>query len=196
MTLTKNSTKEFQRLEFLGDRILNLIIAEYLYKHNPEHDAGELTHLLRFTSNDNLDEILDHLDASFKADLVGFKYQYKPGDQNISADDVEAYIGSFFLQYGFEASRKYIEQNLGAEIELFDPGTDYKSQLNEFCQQIRKSQPFYDLITDLPVGDNRHEFRVRVLIGKEEFGEGIGDKKVRAEQQAAHRSLEKLMGRG
>jgi ribonuclease-3 len=192
MTLTTNSTKEFQRLEFLGDRILNLIIAEYLYRHNPEHDAGKLTHQLRFTSNDNLDEILDQLDAGFRENLVVFKSQYKPDAQNISADDVEAYIGSFFLQNGFEATRKYIEQNLGAWIDLYDPGTDYKSQLNEFSQQIRKSQPFYEVITDHTTGDNRHEFHVRVLIGKEEFGEGSGDKKVRAEQQAAHRALEKV----
>jgi dsRNA-specific ribonuclease len=105
---------------------------------------------------------------------------------------VETYIGSFFLQYGFEASKKYIEQNLGAEIELFDPGTDYKSELNEFCQQAKKTQPFYDEMTDHTTEDNRHEFRVRVLIEQEEYGEGSGDKKVRAEQQAACRALEKL----
>jgi len=192
MTLTENSTKKYKRLEFLGDRILNLIIAEYLYKHNPEDDSGELTHKLRFTSNDNLDEILDHLNAGFRAEIAAFKSQYKPGNQNISADDVETYIGSFFLQYGLEVTRKYIEQNLGAEIDLFDPRTDYKSTLNEFCQKIRKSQPFYDVITDHTTGDNRHEFSVRVLIGQEEYGEGSGDKKVRAEQQAAHRALQEL----
>jgi ribonuclease-3 len=192
MTLTTNSTKEFQRLEFLGDRILNLIIAEYLYRHNPEHDAGKLTHQLRFTSNDNLDEILDQLDAGFRENLVVFKSQYKPDAQNISADDVEAYIGSFFLQNGFEATRTYIERNLGAEIDLFDPGNDYKSKLNEFCQKNKKSQPVYDGMTDHTTGDNRHEFRVRVLIGQEEYGEGSGDKKVRGEQQAACRALEKL----
>jgi len=73
MTVVQNPGKNFQRLEFLGDRVLNLIVSHYLYKKFPDDGEGELTNKLRFTSNDNLEEIIENLPDEFKTELFRFK---------------------------------------------------------------------------------------------------------------------------
>jgi ribonuclease III len=187
-----NPKNNLERLEFLGDRVLNLIVSEFLYQNFPEESEGFLTNKLRFTSNDNLDELLEKLDKKFPGELAAFKTRFKPGNIERSADDLEAFIGEFYLAHGFAETKQTIEKYLADEIRNYNPDTDYISRLQIFTQKNSKSYPDYRFEPDKTLPNNEHEFHVRVFIGTEMYGEGMGNRKSRARQRAASAALKKL----
>jgi ribonuclease-3 len=192
MAALENQRNQYQRLEFIGDRVLNLIVSDFLYQNFPDESEGFLTNKLRFTSNDNLDEILENLDKKFLGELAAFKTRFKPGNIELSADDLEAFIGESYLARGFAETKQTIEKFLADEIRNYNPDTDYISRLQIFTQQNAKPYPDYRFEPDKILPNNEHEFHVRVFIDGVMFGEGIGNRKSRANQKSAKMALEKL----
>jgi ribonuclease-3 len=183
---------EYQRLEFLGDRVLNLIISENFYRAFLEKDAGNLTNLMRSLSNDNLDIMLEKLENKFLDEILAFKIQYRSDSEDLYADDLESFIGNYYLIRGLSETQKMIERHLSGEIGNFNPNTDYISQLQVYTQKMLNPIPEYPLINDKTLPDNRHEFHVQVKIAGEILGEGYGKRKSIAKQHAAKRALERL----
>jgi ribonuclease-3 len=185
MTVIQNSGKNYQRLEFLGDRVLNLIVSHYLYKKFPDYSEGQLTNKLRFTSNDNLEEIIGNFPGEFKTELFRFKCGFKPDAQELNADDLEAFIGNYFLEQGIEESKNYFEELLKKEIDAFDPNKDYISMLQIHIQKNLKIVPEYRFVNHEPIQNNQQMFYFEVFVREDSLGKGSGTNKSQAKKQAA-----------
>ena len=193
MTVVQNPGKNFQRLEFLGDRVLNLIVSHYLYKKFPYDSAGDLTNKLKFTSNDNLEEIIDNLPIEFKTELFKFKFSFRPDGQTSNADALESYIGNYFLEHELEETIKYFEKILAEQIDRFNPDTDYISKLKIYSDQEKeKLQPEYKLEHTEKGQNNQSVFHLQVLIGGVPKGLGSGSSHAKAKKSAALNALKNL----
>lgn len=182
MTNSQKLINDYQRLEFLGDRVLNLIVSHYLFKKFPYDSAGDLTNKLKFTSNDNLEEIIDKFPEEFRKELFRSKCGFKADAQELKADDIEAFIGNYYLEHGLEASINYFNKFFAKEIDAFDPCTDYISMLQIHTQKELKIVPDYKLIEEEMVQNNQHMFYFYVLVGKDLAGSGSGTSHAKAKK--------------
>ena len=187
-----------ERLEFLGDSILGLVSADYVFHRYPNVPEGQLTKMrAAVVCEQTLDEVakelgLDHLLLLGKGEENGGGRK-RP---SILADSVEALIGAIYLDGGLESARAFILSFLPAKVELAEQGgafRDYKTALQEIVQKNRQETLCYRLSGESgPDHDKR--FTVQVLLNRNIFAEGTGRSKKEAEQMAAKAALE-LMGR-
>ena len=192
MTTIENQKNTYQRLEFLGDRVLNLIVSIYLYKKFPEYSEGELTNKLKFTSNDNLEEIFENLLGDLKKEILEFKSIYRPNELTSNADAIEAYIGSYYLEHKFEATINHFEKIFSDHIDRFDPDTDYISKLQILTQKSYKIPNYKQIGKDEIDQYNNHTFNFQVLIDGVAKGSGSGRSHSKAKQKAALDALNKI----
>jgi ribonuclease-3 len=188
--------KSNERLEFLGDSILNLVIAEYLYGEFDALPEGDLTKLRsRLVSGVALVHhaedisLEDFLLLSTSADAA-----LKRGSATLLADAYEAMIAAIYLDGGMNAARDFIYRNIIThtrrdELMLLD--TNYKSMLLEFVQAKKLSSPRYVTVSE--EGPNHaRTFSVEVMVSGIKHGTGSGRSKKEAEQNAAQAALEFL----
>jgi len=186
-----------ERLEYLGDAVLGMVIAEALYQKLPEEPEGILS---RHRANLVNKEALAELGVGLN---LGERVQLGPGElksggfrrKSIIADAVEAIIGAVYLTRGFEAAKQFILAlyaellgNLPAIRSLKDP----KSRLQEYLQARSIELPEYELVEVTGQAHNQH-FRVRCVVDKlGQSAEGEGPSRKKAEQQAAETIIEAL----
>ncbi|MDI6767335.1 MAG: ribonuclease III [Bacteroidota bacterium] len=192
----KESATSNERLEFLGDSVLNLIIGEYLYYHLPDSEEGELTKIRSRFVNRKALIILAHdlqlrefLLLSPSANQIPGK-----GKETILSDAFEAILGAIYLDGGYKEAKKFVERCLNnvisqGSLKLHDE--NYKSQLLEQSQAISLDYPKYITISEVGP-DHDRTFTVEVFLGKKSFGVGVGKNKKDAEQSAAKKALQKL----
>ncbi|MCK9591580.1 MAG: putative dsRNA-binding protein [Methanoregula sp.] len=192
MTTVQKLNNDYRRLEFLGDRVLNLIVSDYLYKKFHEYSTGQLTDKLRFTSNDNLKEIVEKLPDEFRTDLFKFKSIFKPDGQTSNADALEAYIGNYFLEHELKETFKYFKKIFADQIDTFNPDTDYVSKLKIHFEQGKELQPVYKLEHTEKRPNNQSVFHFQVSIGGVPRGLGSGSDHAKAQKSAALDALKKL----
>ncbi|MDR9415033.1 MAG: ribonuclease III [Gracilimonas sp.] len=183
----------YERLEFLGDAVLDLIAAEILFNKFPEKDEGFLTKvraklvrgdtLTIFSKALGLEELMEFAEnGSSKV------------SKSILADAFESIIAAIYITKGYKDAYHFvdrvIEQNIEID-ELINTTDNYKSALLEFAQAEKMEIPRYELIKESGPGHNR-TFEVKVLISEEQLGTGIGKSKKKAEQKAAKEALNKL----
>ncbi|MDD8018104.1 MAG: ribonuclease III [Bacteroidota bacterium] len=185
-----------ERMEFVGDAILNLVVAEYLFEQHPTKEEGELTVLrarmvnrkaLAFCAREiNLKQfLLSHTSASGVVEK---------GFDTILADAYEAMIAALYQDGGMEAARKFILERLQSALRngyLKDSDLNYKSELLELSQAQGKGIPRYQTIKE-EGPDHDRTFTVEVYIGSDPFGIGVGKNKKEAEQAAAEEAVRKL----
>ncbi len=188
--------KSNERLEFLGDSVLNLVVAKYLFENYSEEGEGFLTKARASLVNRNR-----LYDISEKIGLKNFllyneKYigENEEGFKTILADTVEALIGAIFIDKGFKTANKFILKNIILPYEkshdyLID--TNYKGQLLEFTHANKLDTPKYVVISE-EGPQHKKEFTVEVYIGSEKFGTGKGKNKKAAEQNASKIALSQL----
>jgi ribonuclease-3 len=187
-----------ERLEFLGDALLNLIIAEQLYLRWPKADEGAMTRaraeLVRESTLAGVARALD----------IGAKLTLGPGEMksgghrrdSILADAVEAVIAAFYLDAGFDACRQavlpWFEPLLAALPPLHQVGKDPKTRLQEWLQARQRPLPVYSLIEES--GDDHDKtFRVGCTLGDQAITtEGRGRSRRAAEQAAAEAALQRI----
>ena len=187
-----------ERLEFLGDALLNLIIAEQLYLRWPKADEGAMTRaraeLVRESTLAGIARALD----------IGAKLTLGPGEMksgghrrdSILADAVEAVIAAFYLDAGFDACRQavlpWFEPLLAALPPLHQVGKDPKTRLQEWLQGRQRPLPVYALIEES--GDDHDKtFRVGCTLGDQAITtEGRGSSRRAAEQAAAEAALQRI----
>ncbi len=187
------SPRDNERLEYLGDAVLQLITAEYLYKHHPGASEGELTQTRSAMVNTNTLALLaEQLDMG--AYLYLGKGIAKGGGRNLKsllANMFEAVLGAVFLDAGYDAAYHYY---LNRYRSLPSPAQDenFKGRLQQVAQERFGETPFYDS-EGARVGNHR-EYTSVVFAGAEPLGTGHGPTKQEAEQEAARVALEKLTG--
>jgi len=184
------SKENYQRLEFLGDSILDFVVGDYLFK-KCEEDEGKLTKLrASFVSEQYLCKIFDELEVE-KNVLVGKSYKSSLS-KALKCDIFEAIVAAIYLDGGFEVTKKFVIHVLKLGNYKTIKDTDYKSQLQELFQKQSKSNKVsYKLISQEGLSHDPH-FKVAVLLNKEKYGEGEGHSKQEAEQQGAKIVLKKL----
>jgi ribonuclease III len=187
------SPRDNERLEYLGDAVLQLITAEYLYKHHPGASEGELTQTRSAMVNTNTLALLaEQLDMG--AYLYLGKGIAKGGGRNLKsllANMFEAVLGAVFLDAGYDAAYHYY---LNRYRSLPSPAQDenFKGRLQQVAQERFGATPFYDS-EGARVGSHR-EYTSVVFAGAEPLGTGHGPTKQEAEQEAARVALEGLLG--
>jgi ribonuclease-3 len=187
-----------QRLEFLGDAVLELAISDYLYKEHPDFPEGILTKIRAgIVCEPSLALIAKNLCIGSYL-LIG-KGEERSGGRvrpSILADAMEALIGAVFLDKGLEKAIEFIKVKLAPIIKnvVNNRGlsTDYKTQLQEFVQQ-KSENPLEYTIIDETGPDHSKNFEAGVKFQGEIWGTGKGRTKKDAEQAAARNALDKLM---
>lgn len=194
-----NENKEIrehnERLEFLGDSILGMLVADYLYRFLPTDAEGELSYLRsRLVEASSCVGYIQTLNISqFILLGKGEKRNDGRGRDSILADFFEAIIGSIYLDGGIEAARHFLFHNFAKEIEaiLKTPLRNWKALLQDHCQKKFQQTPYYKVLEESGP-DHSKIFQIAVLIQQQELGRGQGPSKKEAQQAAASDALTRL----
>jgi ribonuclease-3 len=186
-----------ERLEFLGDSILNLVIGEYLFNKFPEEAEGFLTKVrAKMVNRDALNIAAERIQLSeFLLISTNVSQKVISNSKSILSDAFEALIGAIYLDSGLQACRIFIIRFVADPIleegeHLIDE--NYKSQLLEYTQANKLSTPVYETVEE----EGPHHakvFTVEASIGNVKYGMGKGMSKKTAEQNAAKLALKKLI---
>ncbi|MGU3469663.1 ribonuclease III [Paenibacillus sp. D51F] len=181
-------TEDNERLEFLGDAVLQLLVSEHLFQTYPERPEGDLTRMrAAIVCEPSLARFAERLDfGSFVR--LGKGEEQLGGRQRpaLLADLFEAFVGSLYLDAGVDAVRDFLRRVMFARLEGNEglSGKDYKSKLQERVQNLSLGGVEYRVAEERGPAHDR-EFVVHVLVGEEIRGRGIGRTKKEAEQKAA-----------
>ncbi|MBL7974644.1 MAG: ribonuclease III [Candidatus Kapabacteria bacterium] len=185
-----------ERLEFLGDSILGMIVAEYLFDQHKQVQEGELTKMRSWLVNKKSLAICARKINLDKFLLLSYSasQSLSKGNDSMLADALEALIAAIYLDAGLEDARHFIEDRLLPMMvnESLMQDTNFKSLLLEYVQAQGKSAPRYAVVEEVGP-DHDKEFTVAVYVSEEVAGIGIGKNKKEAEQNAAKNALELRM---
>ena len=189
-----NSLMSNERLEFLGDSILGMLVAEYLYRNFPDRPEGELTRMRAdMVCEKTLAAVANRIDLG-KHLLLGNGEEQGGGRSrnSILADAVESVIAASFLDGGMGAAQQFIQKFILVEVPVTKlHNADYKTALQELVQQKKNQVLSYTLVGESgPDHDKR--FAVEVKLNGSVVGIGSGSSKKRAEQDAARAAIEAL----
>lgn len=196
MTHGSHSAVDYQRLEFLGDRVLGLVMADWLFTLFPDEPEGKLSR--------RLNALVTGETCAVIAREIGVIPYLRLGKQarddgaaqsdNVLGDVVEALIGALYLEAGQDAARAFIRRAWGAIVETQDSAPKHpKSALQEWAAAHNRKPPVYE-ITDRSGPHHSPKFTVTVTIGKLAEATATGTSKQEAETAAAKALLEKLEG--
>ena len=192
----KDAIEDNERLEFLGDAVLDFIVAEWLYNHYPEKPEGDLTRLrAALVHTDQLANFARKVNLGSTLRLGKGEVQAGGRDRaTLLCDAFEALIGALYLHGGIAAVNQFMIPLLTEVADLIlinHMDEDTKSRLQEWAQGHGFSSPKYMLITE-EGPDHEKTFEMEVRIGAKPFGRGIGPSKQTAEKLAAKNALVKL----
>lgn len=183
-----------ERLEFLGDAVLELVVTEYLYGAYPDRPEGDLAKIRASLVNtyalaDIARELGNgglgaHLRLGRGEELTGGRDKH-----SILADTLEAVFGAVYLTHGLEPARTLIERIIGERLQVvptLGAALDWKTSLQEKCASRGQSKAHYDITATGPDHDKR--FTAVVFVGEDPLGEGVGRTKKEAEQKAAEQA--------
>ncbi|WP_422123541.1 ribonuclease III [Planococcus sp. X10-3] len=184
-----------ERLEFLGDAVLELSVSHYLYMKYPDMSEGELTKL-RATIVCEPSLVLFANELNFGKYILLGKGEELTGGRTrpaLLADVFESFVGALYLDQGLEPVVSFLEVILFPKVEIgaFSHVMDYKSQLQEIVQQKNSGILSYEIIDEKGPAHSRI-FVTRVTLADRELGIGNGRSKKEAEQQAAQLAIRKL----
>ena len=191
-----NKLKNYERLEFLGDAVLELVSSEFLFKENPQMPEGQLTKLrasmvcepaLAYCAKDI--DLGSYMLLGKGEETTGGRYR-----SSITSDVMEAIIGAIFLDGGIEEAKKYIYRFILSDLENKILFLDSKTILPEEIQKKKDAQLRYELVSENGPDHNK-EFAVEAYLNDVLIGSGSGRTKKAAEQQAAYEALLKMKGK-
>lgn len=186
-----NNVDSNERLEFLGDAVLQIIVSDYLFNHYHK-DEGKMTKIRSsFVCTENLAELAKQIELE-KHIKLGKSFIKKPVSNNILADAVESMIGATYLTYGLKIADAVVEWlNIKEKLKLGLTVTDFKSLLSEFCINNQKKLQ-YQVVT-VATEDGQSTFRANVFVDNEFVAYGQGSAKRVAEQNAAKLAYNKII---
>jgi len=193
---SKEYTQSNERLEYLGDAVLELATSHYLYTTYPDFQEGMLTNMrAALVRTESLGQTAD--DLGFAKLLLMSKGEEATGgrqNRSILADTFEAFLGAVYLDQGYEKAVKILKEHLFQKAEVVLKSATYKdnkSLLQEISQSRFKATPMYNLISeDGP--DHDKEFVMQVMIADQTYSQGKGKSKQAAQEDAAKNTLEMI----
>ncbi|MDA0945671.1 MAG: ribonuclease [Bacteroidota bacterium] len=178
--------KSNERLEFLGDVVLDMTMAQYLYRQFPEAQEGELTkRKSRVVNRKNLNLLGKNMGLQH---LIRAKMRRDEIHDTMVGNALEALIGAMYLDHGFQKTQRAVLlmlKHYGLDEQVHET-RDFKSQLHHWASKRKKSLQFQVIQDDERAGDERYV--VEVLINGKPHGRGVGPSKKEAEQEAARRA--------
>ena len=191
---SKNKNESNERLEYLGDAVLNLIVAEYLFKKYPFKDEGFLTKIRsKIVSRDSLNDLGRKVGLK---ELINFKNidEFSKNYKSIFGDALEAIIGAVYLDVGFEYCQEYIVKNIIIPYynfdELVNKTHNFKSKILEWSQKEKKLIKFST--KKITLKNNSSQFESILIIENKEISKGFGNNKKDAEKDASRLACKKL----
>lgn len=190
----KSVSEHNERLEFLGDAVLELVVTDFLYKNYQEPEGILTSWRAALVRTESIGEAGDRL--GYEALMRMSRGEKKGSDrarQQILANAFEALIGAIYLERGYEAAEEFIHQHITYKLEgILNEGTwrDPKSHLQEVSQRVDNSTPVYRVISE-EGPDHDKVFTLGVYVNERLMGKGAGPSKQFAQQQAARAALEK-----
>ena len=192
-SLNSEPRKNYERLEFLGDAVIDIIVSRELMRDFPEGDEGLLTQrraaLVQkpyLASIGHLLDLMDYLKIERSVNLEIEKIAEKQ-----QANLFEALIGAIYLDGGIEPCRRLILETVWTYRKEAWKSTNYKGKLIEFCHSESIENPLF-LVKDISGPDHQRIFEIQVKIGRKKYSTGTGTNKKTAEQLAAKLALEEL----
>ena len=185
-----NKTEDYERLEFLGDAVLELVSSDFLFHEHRSLPEGELTKMrasmvcepaLAFCARDL--ELGEFMLLGKGEELTGGRNR-----ESITSDAMEAVIGAIYLDGGMEPAKAFIDRFVLSDLENKILFYDSKSHLQEFVQGTLKKEIRYELLEESGTEHNK-TFVVEVIMDEKSLGKGLGRTKKAAEQQAAYEAL-------
>ena len=192
-----NKSKDYERLEFLGDAVLELVSSEFLFHNNPDLSEGKLTRLrasmvcepsLAFCARDL--ELHEYIRLGKGEEMTGGRHR-----DSIISDVMEAVIGSLYLDGGFQTAHDFIHRFILSDLENKILFYDAKTVLQEMIQETPQGSLNYRLIKE-EGPDHDKSFMVEAYINGKPVSQGIGRTKKAAEQQAAYEAILMLRKQG
>ena len=185
-----NKRPDYERLEFLGDAVLEMISSAYLFRNFPDKKEGEMSKIraslvcegaLAYDAEKL--NIRDYIQLGKGEEATGGRNK-----ESIIADVMEAVIGALFLDGGIEQSKRFIDAYVLSNIEAVQMFVDSKSLLQEMVQSENLGAVRYEICGE---SGPEHDkiFEVRVFVGEKNLGEGTGKTKKAAEQKAAYQAI-------
>lgn len=191
----KSHGRHNERLEFLGDAVLELVITDYLFNKYPDSTEGDLTlYRAALVNTQSLSQVAT--DLSMGDYLLLSKGEAKDtgkAREHILANTVESFIGAIYLDSGYDNAKDFIVKNISPMIDdivLNGTWIDSKSKFQEKAQEATGITPVYQTVREVGP-DHDKKFTVGVYLGKEKVAEGNGNSKQSAEQDAALNGLVK-----
>lgn len=192
-SLNTNPRNNYERLEFLGDSVLDIIVSRELMREFPAGDEGLLTQrraaLVQkpyLAQIGHLLDLMQHLKIEKSVDLSIEKIAEKQ-----LANLLESLIGAMYLDGGIDPCRKLILDTIWAHKEEAWKSTNYKGKLIEYCHSLEIGNPVF-IVKDISGPDHLKTFEIQVKVGPQTYPSGLGTNKKTAEQTAARLALEKL----
>ena len=184
-----------ERMEFLGDSVLGLIVSEYLYLNLPDIPEGELSFLRsRLVEASSCVKFLEKFDIEKHLLLgKGEIMNLGRGRESIRADLFEAILGAIYLDGGYLAAKDFFLSNFREDINkiIQTPIRNWKAVLQDWCQKKYQTTPVYKVVSE-EGPDHRKVFKISVMINGEEKGFGQGNSKKEAQQAAAEQAFSNL----
>ena len=183
-----------ERLEFLGDAVLELVVTEHLYTAYPDRPEGDLAKIRASLVNTY---VLADIAREMGPDGLGAFLRLGRGEEltggrdkhSILADTLEAVFGAVYLTHGLEVARGIVEGIIGERLRVvptLGAALDWKTSLQEKCSALGRPKARYDITSTGP--DHDKTFAAVALVGDDPLGEGVGRTKKEAEQKAAEQA--------
>ena len=192
-SLSSEYSDNYERLEFLGDSILESVLTDWLFRKYPDSDDGYLTNQRASLVNRCFLSIVGcklKIDDNIKVDK-SVNLDDKKVLNNLVSDVYEALIGAIFLDGGFKAAKRVILETIIDNAHFADHENNYKGRLIEYCHKNQLDGPRF--LHHIPTGPEHEKiFNVELKLDKNKTFIGIGKSKKEAEQEAAKRALDHL----
>ena len=183
-----------ERLEFLGDAVLGLVVCQAVFQRLPEALEGELTKIKSAVVSRRIcARVADKLRLTEPL-ILGQGMGMAELPKSLAAGVFEAFVGAMYIDGGLDPARRFILANMSAEIEhaaRSDHQFNFKSQLQQYSQRHLSAAPQYELL-DEKGPDHSKCFEIAVNVGGRQFASAWGPSKKEAEQKAAHTALVEL----
>jgi ribonuclease-3 len=192
-SLNTEPRKNYERLEFLGDAVIDIIVSRELMRDFPEGDEGLLTQrraaLVQKPYLASIGQLLDLMDYLMIEKSVNLEIEKIAEKQQ--ANLFEALIGAIYLDGGIEPCRRLILETVWTYRHEAWKTTNYKGKLIEYCHSKNIENPLF-LVKDITGPDHQRTFEIQVKIGLKKYSSGMGTNKKTAEQLAAKLALEEM----